>query len=29
MKPISNRRATSDNVPNFSSIDYTVNKGVI
>ncbi|MDN3030232.1 MAG: palindromic element RPE2 domain-containing protein [Candidatus Tisiphia sp.] len=21
--PISNRRATSDNVPNFSSIDYT------
>ncbi|HJD56982.1 MAG TPA: palindromic element RPE2 domain-containing protein [Rickettsia endosymbiont of Sericostoma sp. HW-2014] len=22
--PISNRRATSDNVPNFSSIDYTM-----
>nr|WP_284346794.1 palindromic element RPE2 domain-containing protein [Rickettsia endosymbiont of Oedothorax gibbosus] len=24
--PISNRRATSDNVPNFSSIDYTITK---
>ncbi|HJD57512.1 MAG TPA: palindromic element RPE2 domain-containing protein [Rickettsia endosymbiont of Sericostoma sp. HW-2014] len=23
--PISNRRATSDNVPNFSSIDYILN----
>ncbi|UCM85691.1 MAG: palindromic element RPE2 domain-containing protein [Rickettsia endosymbiont of Culicoides impunctatus] len=22
--PISNRRATSDDVPNFSSIDYTI-----